>query len=167
MDRNALENFLTNPYNIISVIQYINNEFPKIYYDLNVANVKKYCPAISDTKLNSYNLSNDAYSYYLNGHCFSYTTILMSIFDNIPIRYNNNEHAMVKINDWLFDVRGLIFDDTAHESLDSDLYMMSVSFEINDDFEKKIEQNLIAIGKNYLNNLVNKSVKKKTLNKNL
>ena len=143
-------------YKIISIISLLNEKFNELYYKHTINELKKANIHIDDySKLNMHN----PYSYYLNGHCPSYSRILCEIFKdkaNIVVYYNEG-HVVTKIDDHFYDVRGQVDDliDKTFLSVDKpeDMMYIDLYFGIKDSLEKPIEKDLISIGKTELNRI--------------
>lgn len=122
------------------LIQYLNDIFPNIHYNF--------------TKPYSY--YRDACSYYLFGHCASFARILNAIFPNNSELYVSSSHVLVKIDNYFYDVCGLVVDvklsDYRYSEIDD--YYMNTILNKEDDLEQKLEDILIQLGKTKLYDLM-------------
>ena len=122
------------------LIQYLNDIFPNIHYSLT----------------HPYSYYRDACSYYLFGHCASFARILNAIFPNNSELYVSSSHVLVKIDNYFYDVCGLVVDvklsDYRYSEID-DYYMRSV-LNKEDLLERKLEDILIQLGKTKLYDLM-------------
>lgn len=122
------------------LIQYLNDIFPNIHYNL--------------TKPYSY--YRDACSYYLYGHCVSFARILNAIFPNSSELYVSSSHVLVKIENYFYDVSGVVVDVKLSEYRSSEIddYYMNTILNKEDELEQKLEVMLIQLGKTKLYDLM-------------
>lgn len=122
------------------LIQYLNDIFPNIHYNF--------------TKPYSY--YRDACSYYLFGHCASFARILNAIFPNNSELYVSSSHVLVKIDNYFYDVCGVVYDLNLNDYHYADLndYYMNTILNKEDDLEQKLEDILIQLGKTKLYDLM-------------
>ena len=163
MDNEKIQEIISNPDNIIKVIDVLNDSFDMLYLKYTLESLKKTNPVmnIDYTKLDLHS----ALSYYQNGHCASYAKILSQIF-NQAIKYNSSEHVIVRIANHFYDVRGLIDNIVTSEfhitTEDDEKQILETQFGLPDALEKPIEKDLIEIGKEELNKIyINSTTKSK------
>lgn len=127
-----------NPIVVQELIQYLNELFPSLHYEF--------------TK--PFSWERDSFSYYLNGHCFSFARILMAIFSGNAIPYISDKHVIIKIDDNFFDVWGLIYDNIQGYHVVDNNYI-SLVFDNSDSLEKELELALIDYGREKYRELLN------------
>ena len=146
-----IQQFIKDSNNIIFLIDYLNQEFDRLYEEISLAFIRKFC---KEEDLSNIYFKHNAYAYYLNGHCYSYAQILLNIFGDNATLYNTASHVLVKINNELYDVTGKVINSTAQLSTLQDLYYIETCFGIKDSYEKIIEDKLTELGKNYIHNYI-------------
>ena len=114
------------------LIQYLNEIFPNIHYRFT----------------QPYSYYRDACSYYLFGHCASFARILNAIFPNNSELYVSSSHVLVKIDNYFYDVSGVVYDLNLNDYHYADLndYYMNTILNKEDDLEQKLEVMLIQLG---------------------
>lgn len=122
------------------LIQYLNEIFPNIHYRFT----------------QPYSYYRDACSYYLFGHCASFARILNAIFPNNSELYVSSSHVLVKIDNYFYDVSGVVYDLNLNDYHYADLndYYMNTILNKEDDLEQKLEVMLIQLGKIKFQNLM-------------
>ena len=139
---NILEEIIQNPVDVEAVLIAINDKL-KIPYPHN------------------------KYSYFLTGHCNIYSLILLGIFKNYAIPYDNDEHIVTKIGDNYYDVEGLanwkVEDSNYRES--SEVYLLEPIFtglgEYKEGIDDKVVEEGVRIGREYIEELAKNNPEKK------
>ena len=101
MNDEKMQEIISNPDNIIKIIEALNDNFSMLYLKYTMKSLKN---LNSNIDYNNMNL-HSATSYYLNGHCVSYAEILCQIFEKYAIKYNSDGHIIVKIGEHFYDAR--------------------------------------------------------------
>lgn len=122
------------------LIQYLNEVFPNIHYKFT----------------QPYPYYRDAGSYYLFGHCASFARILKAFFPNNYKLYVSSSHVLVKIENYFYDVSGVVVDVklSDYRSSEMDDYYLNTIFNKEDELEQKLEDMLIHLGKIKLHDLM-------------
>lgn len=153
MNNADLQQIISDSNNVLKIIDELNNCFIYIYQRLQMKIIKQNNSNIDYNNINNF---HSPILYYLNGHCPSYANILCEIFGEYAIKYNSNDHVVVKIGEHFYDVRGLIdnlITDEFRKTEIDDLVYIDIYFGIKDSLEQPIEKELINIGKNALEQL--------------
>ena len=138
-----IEEVMTNPDVVYSVINAISDNFTKV--------LKEYCPNIEN---------KNPYSHYMTGSCGEFAYMIYDIFQEYSSFYVNKDegHVVMKIGEYYWDIRGRhTFDslgpgyvETPAEYVEFDL----MPFIRTDGTDKIITPHLTALAKERLNNIL-------------
>ncbi len=89
---------------------------------------------------------HNAYSYYLNGHCYSFAKILQTLFPESTLYYNQN-HVIVRIDEHFYDIRGCVDEEVLCQKFqycphDYENYLELI-FSKNDPLEQALASQII------------------------
>ena len=139
----TIEDIITNPDVIYSVINVIKDNFPVL--------LEKYCPN---------NQNKNPNSHYMSGSCGEFAYLLDDIFKDYASFYVNTTHGHVvmKIGDYFWDVNGMHtweslypgYNETPKEFVEFDL----MPFTRTDDTDKILKPYLLALAKERLNSIL-------------
>ena len=162
MDKEKLQQIISNPDNVLRIIDELNDCFKYLYFNIQKKLIEQ---KHKDIQLNYSNFSYSPETYYLNGHCPSYANILCEIFGEFAEKYNSDDHIIIKIKEHFYDVRGLIDNieniNDFHKTENGDLFYIDITFGIKDNIEKPLEKELIKIGSETLEQIYNISKQNK------
>lgn len=86
-------------------------------------------------------------SYFLTGHCNIYAKILVDIFGDDAMPYDNNDHIITKIGEEYYDVNGFyprfLVDETFRESPKE--YLCEKMFGLGN-YDSRIDDRIIEVG---------------------
>ena len=121
------------------LIKYLNDIFPNIHYSLT----------------SPYSYYRDSFNYYSSGHCASFARILNAIFLSDAELYVSNSHVLVKIENYFYDVCGVVSDlnPIDYRLAELDDYYMNRVLSNKDELEQKLENILICLGRAKLQDL--------------
>ncbi len=142
MTQEELNKFMTNP-DLVGAVIYMINTHIKLPYPHNLR------------------------SYFTTGHCNIYAEILTKIFEGYAIPYTNNEHVIVKIGEFFYDVEGpipnrMVGPDYVEITIDQ-LYDLP-TFGVGN-YDKNIDEEIIKtgvqIGKDHIKGLIDAKIEEK------